>query len=302
MSGLKVIYTHINPHRCLVTSKPRDHWNKSNLAQGKTRLALKCTKGNSKVVILSKKWFQAKVQISAIFLGIKVVLRISLKPIHRVNYISEPHVCLCFFFLPLFSPAFVAGLIQTGPPRCTQDHPRVWTKQGLVFCFLSISLGIKGAGTPPGCHRGHLVSPTQLGLASPESPGSCKWEQHRQAASRAARQWDRASPCQVSVWRHDSAANLTCFTSGVWATKPRAIFPLTHNAMVCRLCICTSGDFSYEIIWHFGWRGCGGDIVLRPEMPVRTAVTELDTLHSVGILESWDVGVRQTHWVTDKDS
>lgn len=30
-------------------------------------------------------------------------------------------------------------------------------------------------------------------------------------------------------------------------------------------------------------------------MPVRTAVTELDTLHSVGILESWDVGVQQTH-------
>lgn len=45
LSGLKVIYTHINPHRCLVTSKSRDHWNKSNLAQGRTRLAFKMYKG-----------------------------------------------------------------------------------------------------------------------------------------------------------------------------------------------------------------------------------------------------------------
>ena len=42
---------------------------------------------------------------------------------------------------------------------------------------LSTGLGIKGAGMPPGCHHGHLLSPTQPGLACTESPCSWKPEQ-----------------------------------------------------------------------------------------------------------------------------
>lgn len=151
MSGLKVIYILINSHRCLVTPKSRDHWKKSNLAQGKTGLAFKMYKGESKMVILSKKRFEAKVQISAVFLGIKVVLRISLKSIHRVDYISEPCVCLCSFFLLLSSPALVAELIPTAPqgvPKTTagSEPNRAW-----YSVVSSTGLGIQGAGMPPGC-------------------------------------------------------------------------------------------------------------------------------------------------------
>lgn len=55
MSSLKVIYIHINLPRCLATLQSRDHWNKSNLAQRRTKCAFKITVGGFKSGYLVQK-------------------------------------------------------------------------------------------------------------------------------------------------------------------------------------------------------------------------------------------------------
>lgn len=90
-----------------------------------------------------------------------------------------------FLLLPFVFSSFYSWVDTNGSPK---DVPKTIPGSELnktwYFTVLPTGLRIKGTGTPPECHRGHLVSPLQPDLASTESLGSYKAKQHQQAAAK----------------------------------------------------------------------------------------------------------------------